>query len=830
MKLQRSSLRRKALWMFACATCLIVLIGIVTWSSFNNTLSTLRAFESEQVPDIRNVFSLSEEVAKIAALAPYIANSARPFQLQTEKVRLQKQYELAQAILQNIKNEDSKRLLSSNLMTIQDLLNELFSTTQNELYAREDALTMLFNAYRLSEHSESVVSLPLWQPLIVKLENISHVEPGRVSIEYEEVMSKKYADSGDLIAYTQRASIINEQLEELALQKSFLLASLRAHSENLTEQTNYLASLIQKDVLNQQSNVARHIVQTIILISGVLFILFLFVIVFIRYSQKLASDLAVVSDDMQLLASGKQAPSTIEINRHDEIGALVSAYYDFRNHAISADATRQQLAQQNLLLETVFNNIQDGLSVFSNGNRLIGWNDRFKSIFEIETAELYEGMPLAEVQRLMSKKTHRNIKQQKELSIEHINSQRHYDALTFERHFDSGKIVEFRSHPMPEGGFVTLYSDITEKRAADRKMQQSQKLEVLGQLTSGVAHDFNNLLAALMGNLQLLQQDALTPRSTKYVQRALNVSERGKELILRLLAFGRKQHLMPKATDVDEFIENMEDLLTYSVPTGIKLNFHLNSQHRSILTDASQLENALLNLVLNAADAIPGTGSIHVSTELREERLYIRVTDSGLGIPEELQLRVLEPFFTTKSHGRGSGLGLSTVYGFVTQSNGRFELFSKPNQGTTVVMSWETHTESVVDLPDTRTLEPIHFDTSKEVVLIEDDPEVAQAMSDWFISHQLKCRTMTNAEAFFVTTKQGFDWIGLVISDVNLAGDFNGIDVLAFLRKYAPEVPALLISGLSKDHVEADYGMSVGENFLQKPISPDVFSKLFFAQ
>ncbi|MEJ2046080.1 MAG: PAS-domain containing protein [Reinekea sp.] len=827
MKANPASIQKKALLTVISAAILIAFIGLMTWTNFNNTLSTLEEFESQQIPDIRNVFLLSEEVAKIAALAPYIANTARPFQLQTEKIRPQQQYELAQTILQDIKNEESRSILTKSLKAIQINLNDLYSTTQRELYAREDALTILFNAHRISDQSPDVLEMPVWQPLISLLENISLKDPSGLLPAYSDDAVKNGDLPNGLLDYLKQAKEIESELKNLAIRKSFLLASLRAHSEKMTEQTNYLASVIQKEVLHQQAQVTKDIYQTLFLISAVLIVLVLFVIIFLRYSQKLASDLATVSDDMRLLVSGYTAPDTIPVSRKDEIGTLVEAYYGFREHAISAEQTKLQLVQQNNLLETVFNNIQDGLSVFSRDNRMVTWNERYLSLFNIQASELYSGMPLAEAQTLMARVAHRNIREHQILDINTLNDQRHLKAQTFERHFENGKIVEFRSHPMPSGGFVTLYSDITAKRAAENKLQHTQKMEVLGQLTGGVAHDFNNLLAALMGNLQLIHKEPLTQKTLKYLQRAQGVSERGKELVQRLLAFGRKQHLMLKELDVDQYILDMEDLLQYSVPLNVRLTISLQAQGKRLLIDASQLENALLNLVLNAADAIPGQGVIDVSTCIIDDEVQISVKDNGLGIPESLQEKVLEPFFTTKAQGQGSGLGLSTVYGFVSQSGGKFKLTSVKNKGTTVTMIWPMLTgPSRQNLSD-HEVEPLDIDRKKEVVILEDDRNVAQVMLEWFQVNGFKCRVLCSAELFFDQARQGYDTVGLVITDVNLAGEFNGLDVITHLKKYAPDVPYLVMSGLSKEQVESDFGVALFNHFVQKPILPETYTRLF---
>jgi len=632
------------------------------------------------------------------------------------------------------------------------------------------------------------------------------------------------------IDWLELATAEYQTLRSIQQNKAFLLARLRAHSERLTEQTNSFAADIQQVVVRQQSAVTDQVNASRILTLGLSLVVMLALLVYYLNNRRLIHDLATVTDDMMQLSRGEESPAQIPIQRQDEIGDLVHAYDVFRDHALQAERTSAELDTQKTLLETIYNQIQDGLSVFSRDERLVIWNRRYLEMFGFSNDDLHPGMALDEVQALMARKAHRNLNvQQETVDMPTMNEQRHQSQQNFERHYDDGQIIEFRSQPMPNGGFVTLYHDLTERRMAEQQLQQAQKMDVLGHLTGGVAHDFNNLLAALSGNLQLLDQSgAVNVAGQTYLHRAQDVSERGAQLVQRLLAFSRKQRLTPERVELDLLIEGLSELLEFSVPGQVSLTLDLGAPTRCLYIDPSQLENALLNLVLNSASAIPGKGSIIVRTRFLAEHdsLELSVRDTGQGIPAALQKRVLEPFFSTKPVGQGSGLGLSTVYGFVQQSGGQFNLQSMPGQGTTVCLHWPVSTQpgsNGVDAPEP----PLAFDATRTLVIVEDDQAVRNAIADLLQHRGYRVAAFEHGEQFIDWAHHSDEPAGMVLSDVNLGGLLNGLDVITMVHKYWPDVTCLLMSGLPRERLEQDLGFAIEHRLLQKPLSEGHIDALF---
>jgi PAS domain S-box-containing protein len=362
-------------------------------------------------------------------------------------------------------------------------------------------------------------------------------------------------------------------------------------------------------------------------------------------------------------------------------------------------------------------------------------------------------------------------------------------------------------------GYAKVTRDMTERREAQRKLDESQallfqaqKMEAVGQLTGGVAHDFNNLLTIILGGAEV----ALRRISDERVQRILanirDAAERGASLTQQLLAFSRRQTLQPEIVEAGRLLESTVELLRRSLRGDIKIAMEVEPDLPPIRVDPRQLELALLNIGLNARDAMPDGGTITLGARRSSGELpgskggssgvAIFVADTGSGMSKEVRERAFEPFFTTKEVGKGSGLGLSQAFGFAQQSGGSIAIESDLGQGTTVTFCLPASDEQVAGeavVPDG----PLAFADGRSILVVEDEPGVAAVAEQMLADMGHRVRTAPDAEAALAIIENG-EPVDLVFSDVMMAGSMNGFELARTIRRSHPKLPILLTTGYSE--------------------------------
>jgi len=377
--------------------------------------------------------------------------------------------------------------------------------------------------------------------------------------------------------------------------------------------------------------------------------------------------------------------------------------------------------------------------------------------------------------------------------------------------------------------------DVTERRNAEAALKQieaNRRLEALGRMTGGIAHDFNNLLTVISGNLQLLETTTADPTSARWIAEALRATETGAALNHRLSTFARQRRLEPVVTDLDRRIGAMIDLLHRSVGPGISVIANFAEDLWPVRVDPSEIEHALLNLVFNARDAMPDGGRVVIETAnvvlddpptpadpTRRVGPHVRlsVTDTGHGMTPEVRARAFEPFFTTKESGRGTGLGLSTLHGFVRQSGGFVSLYSEPGHGTTVNVYLPRAEENGEAEPDTRP-PPRRRGAGEHILLVEDDPDVARVTRDRLIASGWHVEEVADAHAALARLAAGPP-VDLVFSDIMMPGGLSGIDLARRLRARDPACRILLTSGFSEEIARGDRDRPLEFPILRKPYS-----------
>lgn len=380
-------------------------------------------------------------------------------------------------------------------------------------------------------------------------------------------------------------------------------------------------------------------------------------------------------------------------------------------------------------------------------------------------------------------------------------------------------------------GLLGCSTDITQRKALEDRLNRAERLEAVGQLTGGIAHDFNNLLAIVIGNLELLTERADDELTEKFGGTALKAAKRGASLTHRLLAFSRRQILLPQVTDVNDLVTDMLDILTKGTGDDVTLETQLGADLWHTCIDPAQLENALINLARNASDAMPEGGSFRIKTSnvkaedgdfisLDEEPLgdvvVLEIRDSGCGIPKEDLERVFEPFVTTKDVGSGSGLGLSMVYGFVNQSGGHIHIDSETGHYTAVTIALPRTQDEKLAAPE-QVADLAEADGKGQTILIvEDEADVRELTAD--ILERLGYRTILASSAEdALALLESADPVDLLFTDIDLPGGPNGRELAESARVNNPDLKVLYTSGYSLEDLPDQPAGEQESRLLLKP-------------
>ncbi|MCX7562045.1 response regulator [Xanthomonadaceae bacterium XH05] len=407
-------------------------------------------------------------------------------------------------------------------------------------------------------------------------------------------------------------------------------------------------------------------------------------------------------------------------------------------------------------------------------------------------------------------------------------------AYRFRRRDDSYARVVDRGRAIHDASGTVVrmvggMSDVSERFELEEQLRQSQRLDTLGQLTGGVAHDFNNLLTVILGNAELLVEMLDDTAKRSLVEMIVSAAQSGAELTHRLLAFARKQTLDPRVIDVHALVRDMHALLSRLLGEQIRIELRLASGPGLAFIDAPQLEAALLNLCINARDAMPEGGTLimeasnvtldadyaaqHADVEAGNY-VMLAVSDTGIGIPRELLPRVFEPFFTTKEKGKGTGLGLAMVYGFIKQSGGHVSLYSEESVGTTVKLYLPAAIGNAVVMPVTDLQQPL-TGGAEHVLLVEDDELVRSFASGQMLALGYRVLQADSGEAALAVLR-GDQPVDLLFTDVVMPG-MSGSQLVEQARQLRPGLRVLYTSGYTRDAIVHGGRLGPGVRLLSKP-------------
>jgi PAS domain S-box-containing protein len=396
--------------------------------------------------------------------------------------------------------------------------------------------------------------------------------------------------------------------------------------------------------------------------------------------------------------------------------------------------------------------------------------------------------------------------------------------------------------PFYRGGLFTGYFgsciDVTDQQAAEAQLREAQKIDAIGKLTGGIAHDFNNLLQVIGGNLQLLARDiAGNERAESRLKNAMIGVSRGTRLVSQLLAFGRRQALAPKTINLGKLIRNMDDMLRRALGEAIEIETTIGGGLWNTLVDRVQVETALLNLAINARDAMNRRGKLTIEAGnaclddkhaarragvLPGQYVMVAVTDTGTGIAPEILEKVFDPFFTTKQEGEGTGLGLSMVYGFVKQSNGHIKVYSELGYGTTVriYLPRSGHPEEIPT-----DLEPAPAEGGTErVLVVEDDEEVRITAADMLTELGYSVLKAKDSDSAVTIIESGIS-IDVLFTDVVMPGKLRSTELARRAQQKLPHIAILFTSGYPDNAILHGEVFDEGADILNKPYTREELAR-----
>ncbi len=807
-----------------------VLLTALGWVGLRRMQGALAGVEEDLLPRISHALELSERAAQLASTAPKLGDSLSHSELDAHRHSVE-------ALLAQI--GQGSRDLREPTPQLQHVIDRLQESVHQHLPAlielsrqklrlqaqldgelvRLDHLGQALHAARPDARAVDPRISSLWSTLVLGAAVTDPATIGRLEADAEALLisARRRAalatlpaeQSRELVALTEGADSVlacRQGLINLDAQIDYLVTLTRANADDLGEETSRYVAQLRLAAADRSERVRAAARTGEVLMLALTGLCVLIGLGATRYVRRLVGEIETITHVMSRLALGDTAQATPATTRPDELGELARSFEVFRDNLLAKQQLVRDLHAQRELLEAVHDNLTDGLAVFGRDGRLLLWNARLVEMLGRQGVTPSAGStPAALLAAFPAGTTWSGRDRQRHQGLDQLPPLAWVQADHLELQGADGQVLDLRSCPMPGGGTVTLVTDLSARRAIESQLQQAQKLEVLGQLTGGVAHDFNNYLGTILGNLALLEATVNEDgRARVQWQRVRRAATSAAGLTRRLLAFARRQPLEAEDVPLDEMVEEMRDLIEYSASETVALELDLAAGATPVHVDRGQLENALLNLVMNSAAAMPQGGTLTIATRLvaapadtvaEPAHVELSVADTGIGMTEEQAAKAFEPFFSTRPIGEGSGLGLSIVYGFVRQSGGTIALQSQPGQGTRVALRFPVvpvlqRQAALAPAPMTA-LEPL---PGRVVLLVEDDEPFRATLAEQLRQLDVCVHVAPSAEVALDALAGGLGVHGMV-SDIRLGQGASGIALARTVRARWPALPVLLMSG-----------------------------------
>jgi signal transduction histidine kinase len=528
----------------------------------------------------------------------------------------------------------------------------------------------------------------------------------------------------------------------------------------------------------------------------------------------------------------RELNAQLERRIRDRTADLERTNVRLQHEIVERQRHEKEIAAKSHLLETILESMDQGILVVGADGHIVTFNRRFVELNDLPPDRFHPGDSFEDFVRFNVVRGDHGPGDPEAIFALRLEAIRAAPNHPYERRVPNGTILEIRGAPMPGGGFVRTFTNVTAARQAEEQLRQSQKMKAIGQLTGGVAHDFNNLLTVILGNAEVLAEAlGQDTRLTRLVQAIDRAAQRCAELTQRLLAFARRQALAPTAINLSALVTDMDAMLHRSLGEDIDIERKLAGDLWNAMADPGQVENALLNLALNARDAMPDGGRLTIETaNVRLDDHYaaknpgvvpgayvmLAVSDTGIGMTPDVLKRAFEPFFTTKETGKGTGLGLSMVYGFAKQSGGHVNIYSEPGQGTTVRLYLPRTEERPKVATTAAAITALDRGSGETVLVVEDDPVVRA-----FVVSQLKTNgyhvTAAHDGASALAMLEAHGPVDLLFTDVVMPGGMNGRQLAEEAKRRQPGLKVLFTSGYAESVIVHQGKLDPGVSLLTKP-------------
>lgn len=822
---------RARLWTaIALLSAAVLGVSISTWFALQQVDERMQELHQQSLTRVAQAIDLSKRSSDLATSAPYLLNQRSNFLIDQEGRKLIK---VLEQVRQNWPDETPDE--NGEPLAVRSITDEM-ETGVEDLIAASKELDVIQSKIRyviakLGNLRERVIEsiedsdiddatrLIWWtlQSMNADALNAAYAN-NLIGVGEEQRHYQRQRRQLLAIEMTKKQTDFQENLESIAtnadgifeLRRQELAVNLEAQNALFrirrdANQVNQLAvnyagraeAFLAQERSNSSSAI-QFIRLSVAAISIISLALALAAALFV--SRYVAFNISRVSEAMVRLARGDRTSALPrKISNDDEIGDLFRSFRSFRANALRLDRSNRQLNQRNALFEKVFANIAYGIAITDVTGKITASNPAFSRILTLTkdspiqgalASWFYEGKFGAAAKA-------------SDLKI----SLRGQIELTAE----DGQILELRASQLPDDGRVWLLADVTESQNLSNRLAQIDRIETLGKVAGDTAHDFANILSTIRTHSHLLKSGTpeTIPRNLSAIENAV---EFGSSLTERLLAFAKKQNLAPETVELNSLLAGMIELVEIGLKADVKLRVQYSKTPLYVLADPGQLESTLLNLILNANNAIINRGNIEVRLELTSESEALAIIkDDGIGMPTDVRIRAIEPFFSTRGNEGGTGLGLSIVYGFIKQSGGNLEIESEEGKGTQIF----------VTLPVVQPNQIVVISQDElSALVIDDDVNVQKTVGSLLDDLNYKTSTCGSiTEALSLMDLNSFE---LIISDFDLGAELNGEDFLQKAAQKQPEARRILMSGKSslKDNYE-------GSNiFIEKPIT---LGKLNFA-